>query len=41
MNLPRRHHTVGTLRALASHLLWGLIEIVALARSRWLTRERS
>jgi hypothetical protein len=40
MNQPRPRHTVRNLAALASALLWGLVEVVALARSRWALRLR-
>ena len=40
MNHPRRHSTVRDLAALASVLLWGVVEVVALARSRWSIRLR-
>jgi hypothetical protein len=38
MNQPRRRSTVRSLAAVASALLWGVIEVVALARSRWSMR---
>ena len=38
MNQPRRHSSVATLAALAGALLWGVVEVVALARSRWSVR---
>lgn len=38
MNQPRRHHSIATLAALACALLWGVVEVLALARSRWSTR---
>jgi hypothetical protein len=40
MNQPRRHTALPSLATLASVLLWGAIEVVALARSRWSTRPR-
>jgi hypothetical protein len=40
MNQPRRRSTVRSLAALASVLLWGVVEVVALARSRWAMRLR-
>ena len=40
MNQPLRRSTVRSLAALASALLWGVIEVVALARSRWSIRPR-
>ena len=38
MNQPRRRRTVRSFAALAPALLWGLVELVALARSRWSKR---
>ena len=40
MHQPRRPKTARSLAALASALLWGVVEVVALARSRWATRLR-
>jgi hypothetical protein len=40
MSHPRRHKTVHSLAALAGALLWGVVELVALARSRWSVRLR-
>ena len=40
MNHPLRRGTVRDLAAVASALLWGAVEFVALARSRWATRLR-
>jgi hypothetical protein len=40
MNHPRRHSTGRNLAALVSVLLWGVVEVVALARSRWSMRLR-
>ncbi|MDE2093824.1 MAG: hypothetical protein KGL99_08445 [Burkholderiales bacterium] len=38
MHQPRRHRPVATLAALATALLWGAVEVIALARSRWSLR---
>lgn len=35
-----RRRTWHTVTGLAAALLWGLVEIVALARSRWSPRQR-
>jgi len=40
MKPPRRRNTGRQLAAVASALLWGLVELVALARSRWSLRLR-
>lgn len=40
MNLSHRHSTSLRPLALASALLWGLLEFVALWRSRWARRGR-
>jgi hypothetical protein len=40
MNHLRRRGSVRDLAAIASALLWGAVELVALARSRWSTRLR-
>jgi hypothetical protein len=38
MNHPLRRGSVRDLAAIASALLWGAVEFVALARSRWSLR---
>jgi hypothetical protein len=40
MHQPRQRRTVRTFAALATALLWGAVELVALARSRWSARLR-
>ena len=40
MNQSRPRGTVRNLAALAGALLWGMVEVVALARSRWSMRLR-
>ena len=40
MNQPRPRDTVRHLAAMASALLWGVVEVVALARARWAMRLR-
>ena len=41
MRQPRQHPTAHSLAALAGAVLWGLVELVALARSRWSLRQRT
>jgi hypothetical protein len=40
MNQPRRSDTFRNLSVMASVLLWGVVEVVALARARWAMRLR-
>jgi hypothetical protein len=41
MNQPSRRPTARSFAAMASAILWGLVEVVALARSRWSIRRRA
>ena len=38
MNQPRQRRIAQSVAAIASSALWGLLEVIALARSRWVLR---
>jgi hypothetical protein len=40
MNQNSRRLSTRSLAAMASAILWGLVEVIALARSRWSGRQR-